>query len=51
MLTGKNVVLSEGNNVATGCKLTVQMESGKAKLESCGGRVSIVIDPKSAPKN
>ena len=51
VLTGKNVVLSEGKNVASGCKLTVQMQSGKAKLESCGGRVSIVIDPKSQPKN
>lgn len=51
VLTGKNVVLSEGTNVATGCKLTVQMTSGKARLESCGGRVQIVIDPKSAPKN
>lgn len=54
VMTGNNVVLSEGKNVATGCKLTVQMKSGKAKLESCkgsGGRVSIVIDPKSAPKN
>jgi lipopolysaccharide export system protein LptA len=53
VLSGKQVVLSEGENVATGCKLTVQMKSGKAKLESCkstGGRVSIVVNPKSAPK-
>jgi lipopolysaccharide export system protein LptA len=54
VMTGNKVVLSEGDNVATGCKLTVQMKSGKAKLESCkgnGGRVSIVLNPKSAPKN
>ncbi len=52
VLTGNKVVLSEGKNVATGCKLTVFMKSGKAKFESCksgssGGRVSIVLDPKS----
>jgi lipopolysaccharide export system protein LptA len=54
VMSGGKVVLSEGDNVATGCKLTVQMKSGKAKLESCkgsGGRVSIVLNPKSAPKN
>jgi lipopolysaccharide export system protein LptA len=49
VLSGDKVVLSEGNNVAVGCKLTVQMESGRARLESCknGGRVSIVIDQKN----
>ncbi len=49
VLTGNKVVLSEGKNVAVGCKLTVQMKNGQAKLESCkgGGRVSIVLDPKS----
>lgn len=49
VLSGNKVVLSEGKNVAVGCKLTVQMRSGQAKLESCktGGRVSIVLDPKN----
>ncbi len=49
VLSGNKVVLSEGNNVAVGCKLTVFMKNGQAKLESCksGGRVSIVIDPNS----
>lgn len=52
VLTGKQVVLSEGTNTATGCKLTVRMKSGEARLESCknGGRVSILLDPKTAPK-
>lgn len=54
VLTGDKVVLSEGQNIATGCKLTVFMKSGKAKFESCGksggGRVSIVVSPQSAPK-
>jgi lipopolysaccharide export system protein LptA len=53
VMSGGKVVLSDGDNVASGCKLTVQMKSGKAKLESCkgsGGRVSIVLNPKNAPK-
>ncbi len=50
VLTGKQVVLSEGENIATGCKLTVQMGSGQAQLDGCG-RVSMVVSPKSAPKN
>jgi lipopolysaccharide export system protein LptA len=52
-LTGSRVVLSEGGNVAVGCKLTVQMKTGKANLESCkkGGRVQIMINPQSAQGN
>jgi lipopolysaccharide export system protein LptA len=50
MLSGKQVVLSEGPNVFKGCKLTVQMESGQAKLDSCGGRVEIMLDPNSRKK-
>ena len=46
-LIGKRVVLSEGNNVFVGCKLTVFMKTGEAKLDSCGGRVRIQLDPKS----
>ncbi len=46
-LEGKKVVLTEGENVFTGCKLTVFMVSGEAKLEACGGRVQIQLDPKS----
>jgi lipopolysaccharide export system protein LptA len=47
VLNGNPVVLSEGGNVFTGCKLTVQMKSGLANLGSCGNRVKILIDPKS----
>lgn len=50
ILSGKQVVLSEGPNVFKGCKLTVLMESGQAKLDSCGGRVEILLDPKSRQK-
>lgn len=50
-LTGKQVVLTDGPNIFTGCKLTVQMANGLAKLDNCGGRVRISIDPKSNKKN
>ena len=50
VLEGKRVVLSEGQNVFVGCKLTVQMNSGEAKLGSCGGRVQIQLDPQSQKK-
>jgi lipopolysaccharide export system protein LptA len=49
VLTGKQVVLSDGPNVFKGCKLTVLMNTGEAKLDSCGGRVEIMLDPKSKP--
>lgn len=50
VLTGKRVVLVDGDNVATGCKLTAHMDTGKAFLESCKsssgkkGRVSIIMN-------
>lgn len=47
ILTGDKVVLTDGSNVFVGCKLTVLMQSGEAKLDSCGGRVRIQLDPKS----
>lgn len=47
VLEGKKVVLSEGKNVFVGCRLNVQMDSGEAQLESCGGRVQIQLDPQS----
>lgn len=50
VLTGDQVVLSEGKNVFTGCKLTVLMNTGEAKLESCGKRVQILLDPQSQKK-
>ncbi len=55
VLTGSKVVLSQGDNVAVGCKLTAQLKTGEAQLESCQsgqtGRVSIVVAPKNAQKN
>ncbi|MHC1547074.1 LptA/OstA family protein [Phyllobacterium sp. K27] len=55
VLTGNKVVLSQGDNVAVGCKLTAQLKTGEAQLESCKsgqtGRVSIVVAPKNAQQN
>ncbi len=50
VLTGNRVVLSEGQNVFVGCKLTVHMDTGEARLDACGGRVNIQLDPKSQKK-
>ena len=47
VLTGEKVVLTDAENVFIGCKLTVLMKSGQAKLDSCGRRVMIQLDPKS----
>jgi len=47
VMSGNKVVLSEGSNVLTGCKLTVQMKTGRAQVDGCSGRVQMKIDPKS----
>lgn len=53
VLSGTEVVLSEGPNVLVGCKLTVQMKSGLAQVEGCkkgesgSGRVIMSITPGS----
>lgn len=57
VLSGKEVVLSEGSNVLVGCKLTVQMKTGEAKVDGCkkgesgSGRVMMSITPGSATQN
>jgi lipopolysaccharide export system protein LptA len=57
VLSGKEVVLSEGANVLVGCKLTVQMKTGEAKVDGCkkgesgSGRVMMSITPGSATQN
>ena len=54
VLSGNPVTLSEDGNVATGCKLTVAMQSGRAKLEGCGNsssRPTILLQPKSVRNN
>ncbi|MEO3386820.1 LptA/OstA family protein [Mesorhizobium sp. CAU 1741] len=53
VLTGSEVVLSEGDNVVVGCKLTVRMATGQAQLDGCGGtstgggRVRMLLKPGS----
>ena len=53
VMTGKEVVLTEGDNVVVGCKLTVQMATGLAQLDGCGGgeagsgRVKMLLKPGS----
>ena len=51
-LSGKEVVLTEGDNVIVGCKLSVQMKTGQAQLDGCGGtqsggRVKMLLQPGS----
>jgi lipopolysaccharide export system protein LptA len=51
VLKGEKVVLSEGKNVFVGCQLNVQMNTGEAQLDACGGRVQIQLDPQSRKTN
>lgn len=50
-LSGKEVVLTEGDNVIVGCKLVIRGRNGQATLESCktgnagSGRVKMLITP------
>lgn len=52
VLTGDKVVLSQGKNVAEGCKLTANTQTGRARLDGCGksasggdGRVKTLLQP------
>ena len=52
VLSGSEVVLTEGENVIVGCKLTVRMATGQGTLESCSdggsdGRVRMLLTPNS----
>lgn len=50
VLTGREVVLSEGTNVVKGCKLTMRMSSGESQVDGCGGsggRVQMLLQPGS----
>lgn len=54
VLSGKRVTLSEAGNVATGCKLTVAMKTGRATLSGCAGtgtRPTILLQPNSGGGN
>ena len=43
-ITG-TVVLTQGKNVARGDKLTVDLKTGRYKLENTGGRVQLILEP------
>ncbi|MDQ6435782.1 LptA/OstA family protein [Mesorhizobium sp. LHD-90] len=47
VLSGKEVVLSEGKNTLIGCKLTVNMKTSKAEVDGCNRRVIMSITPGS----
>jgi lipopolysaccharide export system protein LptA len=52
VMTGEEVVLSEGDNVIIGCQLTVEMATGRAQLQGCTdgsgtGRVRMLLQPGS----
>ena len=49
-LSGDRVTLSEGGNVATGCLLTVDLPTGRSRLEGCADqatRPTVVIQPQN----
>lgn len=49
VLTGEEVVLTEGDNVVRGCKLTMRMSSGESEVDGCGDqggrRVQMLLQP------
>ncbi|HVW54115.1 MAG TPA: LptA/OstA family protein [Rhizobiaceae bacterium] len=51
-LSGKQVVLTQGQNVVVGCKLVANLKTGQSKLDGCGGtgasspgRVKMLLTP------
>ena len=52
VMTGKEVVLSQGPNVVVGNRLTIDLKTGKADLQAPkSGRVKVLIQPKSLDRN
>lgn len=54
-LSGNEVVLTEGDTVIVGCRLTVQTATGLSQLEGCdddaqGGRVKMLLKPGTQAK-
>jgi lipopolysaccharide export system protein LptA len=50
VLEGDEVVLTQGDNVVIGCKLTANLKTGLSKLDGCGGakdkgRVKVLLTP------
>ncbi len=52
VMTGKEVVLSQGPNVVVGNRLTINLKTGKADLQAPStGRVKVLIQPNSLDNN
>ena len=52
VMTGREVVLSQGENVVVGNKLTVNLKTGKADLQApTSGRVKVLIQPRNLENN
>ncbi|ADZ72355.1 LptA/OstA family protein [Polymorphum gilvum] len=52
VMTGQEVVLSQGPNVVVGNRLTINLDTGKADLEAPrSGRVKVLIQPNSLNGN
>lgn len=56
ILSGDRVVLTQGENVIVGCKLTVHTQSGQARLDGCDkqgadSRVKMLLKPESKDQN
>lgn len=53
VVTGNEVVLTEGNNVVVGCRFTMNSVTGKSQVDSCpnsaaAGRVRMLLQPGDA---
>lgn len=53
VVTGNEVVLTEGNNIVVGCRFTMNSLTGKSQVDSCpnstsAGRVRMLLQPGSA---
>lgn len=56
VVTGKEVVLTDGPNVVVGCRFTMSQANGQSQVDSCpgstsAGRVKMLIQPGAAPAN
>jgi lipopolysaccharide export system protein LptA len=55
VLEGNEVVLTQGDNVVMGCKLTANLKTGLSRLDGCGsakdkGRVKVLLTPDNKKK-
>ncbi len=53
-----NVIMSQGNNIAKGCEVVVNLKTNVSEIKPCGGssnqgsgRIKLLLDPKSRKTN